>query len=141
MNLSSRVKFQKVEDHTAAGTTDVVSDWVDTAGYEGVVFLTSFGTAAVGNTLKAQQSTASDGTGAADLLGSSVTSGSSDEDVWLDINRPAERYVSVTAARGTSSTLESIWALLYGPRELPVDNTTTGTIVGELLYEPTEGTA
>lgn len=141
MNLSSCCKLTKAKDHSAANTTDVVSDFIDTSGYDGVLFLTSFGTAAANNTLKAQQATDSGGSDAADLAGTSVASGSSDEDVWIDIYRPAERYVSVTAARGTSSTLESIWAILYGPRELPVDNTTTGTIIGELHQEPTEGTA
>lgn len=142
MNLSSRVKLIKVKDHSAAATTDVVSDFVDTAGYGGVLFLTSFGTAAANNTLKAQQATASDGSDAADLAGTSVTSGTSDEDVWLDLNLDGtnERYLGVTAARGTSSTLESVWAILYNPRALPVDNTTTGTITGEFHQSTEEGT-
>ena len=141
MNLSSRTKWIKVQNHTAAGTSAVTSDEVDTAGYDGVMFVTSFGTAASDNTLKAQQDTATGMASAADLEGTSVTSGSSDEDVWIDVYRPRERYVRVVAARGTSSTLESIWAVLYDPRSMPVDNTTTGTIVGELHQEPAEGTA
>ena len=47
MNLLTRVKVTKLQDHTTAASTDVESDILDMAGYEGVLFLTSFGTAAV----------------------------------------------------------------------------------------------
>ena len=138
--LSNGVKITKVKDHSTAATSAVESDPVDMAGFEGVLFITSFGTAASGNTLLASQDTASGGS-YTDLLGTSVTSGTSDEDVWLDVYRPTKRYVRVEAARGTSSTLESIWAIQYGARVQPVDNTTSGTIVGEAHVSPAEGTA
>ncbi len=140
MNLSNAVKITKVADHTAAGTDAVTSTAVDMKGYGGVLFLTSFGTAAANNTLLASQDTASDGS-FTDLEGTSVSSGTSDEDVWIDVYRPTKRYVRVEAARGTSSTLESIWALQYGGQRFPVDNTTSGTIVGEAHQTPAEGTA
>lgn len=139
--LSNFIKLTKVADHSAAGVTDVTSAEVDMAGYEGVLFISSFGTAAANNTIKAQQDTVTGMASAADLLGTSVASGTSDEDVWLDIYRPRERFVRVVAARGTSSTLESIWAIQYGGRKQPVDNTTSGTIIGEAHTSPAEGTA
>src|SRR4051812_24922141 len=118
--LSARVKLIKVQDHTVAGTSAVNSDGVDMdqdGGYAGVLFLSSFGTAASNNTVNAAQSSdngsADDFT---DLTGTSVTSGTSDEDVWLDIYKPTNRSVRYEVARGTSSTLESIWAILYEPR-------------------------
>lgn len=135
-------KIIKVKDHSTAATSAVTSDIVDTAGYERVTFLTSFGTAAADNTVKIQQDTDSAGGTMADLEGTSVVSGTSDEDVVVTIVKPRERYVRLVAARGTSSTLESVWAILSGPvRELPVDNTTSGTITGELHVSPAEGTA
>lgn len=143
--LSKQCKFIKVKDHSAAATTAVDSDGVDMdqdGGWEGVVFLTSFGTAAAGNTVNAAQSSdnalADDYT---DLEGTSVSSGTSDEDVWLDIYRPTKRYVRLEAARGTSSTLESIWAILYRGKKLPATNVTSGTIIGEGHVSPDEGTA
>jgi len=143
--LSSRIKLIKVSDHTTAGTSAVDSAAVDLAqdgGYESVLFLTSFGTAAAGNTLNAAQSSDDAVADAyADLVGTSVTSGTTDEDVWIDIYRPQERYIRAEAARGTSSTLESIWAILYGARKIPVDNTVSGTIAGEAHNSPAEGTA
>jgi len=140
MNLSSHVKITKLADHTVAGTSDVTAAEVDMQGYEGVLFITSFGTAAADNTMEAEGSDQS-GTSFADLEGTSVVSGSSDEDVWIDVNRPRDRYIRVVAHRGTSSTLESIWAIQYGARLMPVDNTTTGTIIGEAHASPAEGTA
>lgn len=141
MKLSD-IAIQKVQDHTSAGTSTVTSDAIDMQGYEELLVITSFGTAASNNTLKAQQSS-DDGSsdGYSDLEGSSVASGTSDEDVWFHLYRPSKRYVKVVGTRGTSSTLESIWALKSGGRKLPVDNTTSGTIIGESSAEPAEGTA
>lgn len=145
MLLSENVKIIKVEDHTAAGTTAVDSDGVDMdqdGGFGSVLFITSFGTAAADNTVNAAQS---DDNGSSDdftdLTGTSVASGTSDEDVWIDVKHPTKRYVRLEAARGTSSTLESVWAILYNPRKAPVDNTTSGTIIGEGHVSPAEGTA
>lgn len=140
-NLSSLVKLTKVADHTTAGTTDVESAILDMSGYEGVLFITSYGTAATNNILKAQQDDVNSAGGMADLTGTGVASGSSDEDVWLDVYRPQKRYVRCIAVVDTSSTVESIWALQYGAREMVVDNTTSGTIIGEIHASPAEGTA
>lgn len=143
--LSSRVKLIKVQDHTTAATSAVNSDGVDMdqdGGYAGVLFISSFGTAASGNTLNGAQSTDNGSTDDyTDLVNTSVSSGTSDEDVWLDIYKPTKRYVRAEFARGTSSTLESVWAILYEPRSMSVDNTTSGTIVGEGHISPAEGTA
>lgn len=142
-NLSGVVKLLKVQDHTTAGTSTITTDAIDTKGFSGVLVLSSFGTAASNNTVKLQQSS-DDGSSDsyADLTGTSITSGSSDEDVWLDLYRPRERYIKAVFARGTSTTLESVWAILYGPLSAPVTyNNTTGTIVGEASAEVAEGTA
>ncbi len=140
-NFLSRSKLVKVADHTAAGTSDVTSSIVDTAGYEGVVFFTSFGSANATNTIKVQQNTANQTTGMADLLGTSVTSGSSDEDVIIEVRQPQERYVQVVAARGASSTLESVWAILYNGTPGVAANSVSGTQIAELHVSPAEGTA
>lgn len=140
--ITEHVKITKLKDHSTAATSAVDSASVDMAGWDGVLFLTSFGTAAADNTLKAAQS---DDDGSADdftdLTGTSVASGTSDEDVWIDIQRPTKRYVRVTAARGTSSTLESIWAIQYRGRTAGQTNVTSGTIIGERHASKAEGTA
>lgn len=140
MFLSDKIKITKVQDHTTAGTSAVNSDGVDMSNYRGVLFVSSFGTAAANNTANLAQG-ADNASDWQDLTGTSITSGSSDEDIWLDVYDPGDRYVRLEVARGTSSTLESIWAIQYDPRTVPVDNTTSGTIVGEAHNAPIEGTA
>lgn len=138
----SGMKFVKVKDHSAASTAAVTSSIVDVAGYKGVVFFTSFGTADATNTIKVQQNTANETTGMADLAGSSVSSGTTDEDVIIQIHQPEERYLQVVAARGASSTLESIWACLYGGVAVGASgNTLAGTQIAEAYSTPAEGTA
>ena len=140
MNLSGSIKITKVADHSSAATSAVNSTYVDMAGYEGVIFMTSFGTANADNTINAAQCDTSGGI-YADLEDTSVTSGTSDEDVWIDVYRPSDRYVRCEAVRTESSTLESIWAIQYGARKKAVDNTTSGTITGETHISPDQGDA
>lgn len=140
-NLSSRAKIFKAADHEAANTTTVTSGAIDTLGYRGCLIVTSFGTAAANNTVSVECSSDNSADTYAAISGTSVASGTSDEDVWVDVVNPPERYLKLVAARGTSTTRESVWAILYDPVSMPVDNTTSGTIIGELHVAPTEGTA
>jgi len=140
-NFLSKCKLVKISDHSAASTADVTSSIVDTAGYQGVVFFTSFGTANATNTIKVQHNTANQTTGMADVLGTSVASGSSDEDVIVEIHRPQARYLQIVAARGASSTLESVWAALYGGDARLASNSVTGTQIAEVHSSPAAGTA
>lgn len=140
--LTNRVKLTKVADPSTSSTASVNTSILDMAGYEGVVFFTSLGTANSGNLIKVQQDAANSTASMADLTGTSVSSGSSDEDVWVDVHRPEKRYVRAQVVRdGAASTLGDVWAIQYGPRTLPVDNTTSGTITGEQHLRPLEGTA
>lgn len=116
--LTEHVKITKVADHSTATTGDVVCASVDMAadgGYDGVCFVTSYGTAAADNILKASGS-ADDSTFAEYASTAQIASGSSDEDVILDIAKPLQRYVKAVPERGTSSTCESVWAIQYRSR-------------------------
>lgn len=143
--LTENCKLTKVSDHTTAATTDVTSSSVDMQGWDGVVFFTSYGTAAADNLIHVEQSS-DDGSSDtfADVAGSEVNaSGTSDEDQFVDILRPEERYLRCIAVRGTSSTCESIWALQYRGRVAPFadnPNLTSGTIYGNRLLSPVAGT-
>ncbi len=137
--LSSDVLISSPEATATAGTSTLVTNTIDMAGYTGCMCLVKFGTAAADNTLKASQST--DDSSYADLLGTSVGVGASDELVWLDIKEPLERYIQFSILRGTSTTMDACFVFKYGPREKPCDNTTAGTIHGEAHRSPIEGTA
>ena len=120
--LTDHIKITKVADHTTAGTGDVSCSSVDMAadgGYDGVVFVTSYGTAAADNILKSSGS--SDDSSFTEWASTAQqASGSSDEDVILDVQHPLQRYVKAVPERGTSSTLESVWAIRYRSRTRPV---------------------
>lgn len=145
--ITEYCQLTKLSDPTTAGTSAVDSGSVDMAangGCDGVLIFTSYGTAASGNVIKAQQSS-DDGVvdDYSDIAGEAVAVSTSDEDQWLDIQRPGKRYVRIEAARGTSSALGDIWAVKYKFRNLPVSalNQVTGTIVGEAHASDAEGTA
>jgi len=121
----------KVADHTTAGTGDVSCASVDMAadgGYDGVLFMTSYGTAAADNILKAAGSD-DDSTFSEYASTAQIASGAapSNEDVLLDIQRPLQRYVKPVPERGTSSTCESVWAIRYRSRNRAVTTVVSGT--------------
>lgn len=122
--LTDDVKMVKIADHSTADTTEVTSAEVDMAGFEGATFRTSFGTANSGNYVTIHASNTSGGEAATTTI---CTSGSSDEDVIVDVLRPSFRYLKLVATRGASSTLESIWVDLYGARSKSQTSDLTGT--------------
>ena len=138
MALANTHLIKSAAATTGAGTSEVDGAGIDMAGYEEVLFIAKFGTAASGNTLQAQQS--EDDSSYADLEDTLVDVGSSDEIVWLNLIKPAERYVRIQVQRGTSTTLDWAVAILGGAHKLPVDNTVAGTIAGEIYNSPAEGT-
>lgn len=140
-NFLSRNVCTKVADHTTAGTSAVNSGIVDTAGYSGVVFFTSLGTANATNTIKLQQSATNATDDMTDLTGTSVTSGSSDEDLIVELHQPQKRYVRAVVSRGASTTCESIWAVLYGQGGVQALNSVSGTQIAEIHASVAEGTA
>lgn len=140
-NLLPNVKLTKLTDPTATGTTTIVSGIVDMQGFESVVFFTSLGTAATNNGMKVQQGADSGGSDLADLAGSLQTSGSSDEDLAVEIIKPRERYLACAIVRGTTTTIGDIWAIQAGPRVGARDNSVSGTIAVKSLASPEEGTA
>jgi hypothetical protein len=122
--LTDNVKITKLADHSAANTTDITSAELDMAGFEGVVLVTSFGTAAANNLVTVHGSDTAAGEAATTTT---CGSGTSDEDVIVDLIRPSFRYLKLVASRGTSSTLESIWAIQYGARAKNQTSDVSGT--------------
>lgn len=117
-------KLTKVSDPTANGTTAVVTAEVDMDGFEGVVFFTSYGTAAANNIATVHASTTS---GAEAATTTTCSTGTSDEDVFIDVFRPGFRFLKLSCARGTSSTLGDIYALQYGARSKAQTSDVSGT--------------
>lgn len=141
-NLLNDALLVKVADPTVAGTDPIVSAIVDLAGFRGAVFFTSVGTANAGNYITVQQDDVNSAGGMADLTGTKVTSGSSDEDLIVAVERPSKRYLQCTVTRGSSSTCGDIWCLRYGAAQPQLaNNSVSGTQVAEQHMSPAEGTA
>ena len=140
MNLSSNVKISQVVGPTATGTTTIDGTTLDMQGYEGVLFVGSIVSAAANNGIKAQQGQQANLSDAADLAGSQVLSDGTKKQFVLDIYKPQERYVRCQVVRGTTTVIDSVWAVQYGAEKLPVVNT-SAAIVDETHISPAEGVA
>jgi len=133
-HLSDNIKITKVKDHSAAGTSPITSDEIDMAGYEGVIFITSFSVANAGNLVTFGDGLTT-GSQAPTVAHVHTTGGTTEEDVILDVLHP-RRFVNVIATVGSSSTVESIWAIQYGARFKDVTSALTGTIASAKFQAP-----
>ncbi len=127
-----------------AGTADINGDIVDTAGYDGVMAIVTFGVITSGavTSVKWQQDTAVAMGGAADLLQSGVAVLDTDDNktFYLDLGKPRERYVRIVVDRGTqNAVVASATYLLYRARRRPVTHGTN--VSGEQWVAPAEGLA
>lgn len=139
-NLLTSAKFTSVSGYSTAGTSAVSGTAVDMAGYDSVVFVTQFGTAAANNLLQCEGSTAASTGPFEDLAGTEVNAGASDETQAIEIVRTKYRYLRPAVLRGTSSTVVGMTAIQHGARSYPVDNTVAGTIHSEISVSPATGT-
>lgn len=146
LNLSKEVKVSQAITPTngAAGTSDINGATLDMSGFEGVLMIVTMGaiTANAVTSIKAQQGAASDLSDAADLLGTAQTIADDDDEqvFYIDLYRPAERYVRVVVDRATqNAVVASAEYIQYGARKEP---TTHGSgVSGETHVSPAEGTA
>lgn len=141
--LSKNVKIVLAKPAQSAATSAVTSDAIDMKGFEGVIFVTRFGTAAADNSIKVQQDSDSAFGTAADLEGTAIVSGAdpSNEVCAIDIYKPMKRYLRLHATRGTSSTLGDVYAILYQAKKMPTVSELAGTLAIETHVSPAEGTA
>ena len=100
--LSDKTKMTKVKAASASGTTDVVTDIIDTQGALGVVIMTSLGTANAGNFLSLQQGDQSDGSDMANVAGSKITTAADGMTVISELYRPRDRFIRAKITRGDS---------------------------------------
>lgn len=148
--LTNKVKTQISNLAAAAASTDITDGFViDTAGYEGCRFIVQFGTITSGaaTSIKVQQAAAVTSTTAltsgADLLGTGITVGDTDDNKLfiIDVYRPRERYLQLHILRATQNAVVNFAiAELYNARVLPVVKH-ADVDTQELWASPAEGTA
>jgi hypothetical protein len=118
----------------------VLSDAIDTAGFEGCMFVGSITTANAGNFGKVQQSSDNDADTYADLEGTKNVPGTSGDSFLIDVFRPRERYLKCSIIRaGASTATGDLYAILYGAHKAPTSH--GATIDAETHASPAEGTA
>jgi hypothetical protein len=144
MNLLTSVKFTRVANSAAVGTTAINGTVLDMTGYDGVLFLAEAGTITDGGlVLKAQGGAASDGSDAADLLGTATTLGNANDNAVaaLDVYRPLERYLRPVVVRGgsTGAVLDGIIAVQYAASHKPTVQDAT-VAASKLVISPAYGT-
>jgi hypothetical protein len=145
MRFSHDIKIVQAATVTAcaAALTDVTSDAVDTAGFEGCIFIVPMGTIASSavTSIKVQQCDTSGGS-YADLLGTGVTIADDGDDktYYVEVSRPREQFLKLVLDRGTANaTGGGIIACLFGASNKPVSH--GATVSGETHYGIAEGTA
>lgn len=146
MNMSKNMKITQAVTPTAgaAGATAINGATLDMQGFAGVLIIVTFGaiTAGAVTSIKAQQGAASNMSDAADLLATGQTIADTDDDkvFYIDLYRPAERYVRLVVSRATqNAVVASAEYIQYGARERPQTHGTN--VAGETHISPAEGTA
>ena len=141
----NKVKITRVINGTAAGTTPVNSSVIDMQGFEGVMFIASFGaiTATAVTGIKIQQGNASDGSDAIDLTGTAlaILDTASNKVLVSEIYKPEKRYLRVVITRGTANAVvDGVVAQQFGARIAPPihDSSVAGF---EYWVSPPEGIA
>jgi hypothetical protein len=124
MNLSKTVKPIRIMNAQAAGTANVNSSVIDMQGFEGAVFILSFGTitATAVSGLKLQQGDKADGSDMADIAGTALAMADTGSNKVLvsDLYKPQKRYVRLVATRGTANAvIDSAIAIQYEARITP----------------------
>lgn len=122
--LTPAVKTIVVEAPAAAGQTDLESDAVDMANYDGIRFIASMGTITAGAVTSLRVEGSPSGTGDwTAITGASVTiPDDGDDKVYIvEVYRPGARYVRAVLDRGTQNAVcNGIIAEQYLPRVYPV---------------------
>ena len=143
MNVSRGIKFTRVLDAVAAGTSDQNSSSVDMKSYDAVTFVVGFGaiTASAVTSIKLQGS--DDDLSFSDLAGTAITVADSDDDkiVLSEINQPQQRYVRCVVDRGTQNAVID-FAVALQNKANKASVTQSSTVLGSEFHQaPAAGTA
>ena len=143
MNVSRGIKFTRVLNAVAAGTSDQNSSSVDMKSFDACTFGIGFGaiTASAVTSVKVQGS--DDDSAWSDLKGTAITVADSDDDkmVLAEINQPQQRYLRCVVDRGTqNAAIDFAIAMQSKAEKQPV--TQSASVLGsEFAQAPAAGTA
>lgn len=123
--LSDNVAIDQAIAYTTGGTSTITSSAIDMQGYKHLKVIAFLGTAAANNIVTVQTGDTSSTTA------TTATSGSSSVSLQvIDIQNVNKRYVKVSVARGTSTTIEQVTVIRYGALAKAVTQAAT-TVVSQ----------
>ena len=147
MNLSKNVKIDQILGYFAAGQTERASAILDMSGYEGVLFVASFGTIIEAGTIDVfADGDDENGAGSmAELAGTAaytVTEAAAAltySCIVLDVYKPLERYIRCNINPATSNAvILGITAIRYKGKMGPEAMTTPYPLKATMLISPDE---
>jgi len=135
MDLLKQLKITRVKAGQSSAGTEVDSDSVDMAGFDGVIFIGSIATANAGNYMKVQGS--DDNSTFSDLEGTKVVPGDDGDQAKIEIHRPRHRYLRAVIIRaGANTATGDIYAIQHSTSKAPITNDDAETHIS-----PAAGTA
>ena len=137
-HLSEDVKINVYAPTTAGTSTITQTTGIDTAGFDGTLFIIRLGTPATNNNIRIQQCATASGT-YADLTGTLVGNHATDTPLVVDVKRTSSEFLKYQVTRGTSTTIDTVCVIQYKARSRPVTQPTGLQL--EKHSSPAEGTA
>jgi hypothetical protein len=144
LNLLNDAKIIRVENAAVAATSELVTDVVDTIGFDSIAFLAVLGDVTSGSvlTLTGKTNSASSVSSPSPVTlteTATFTAGASDADnkiMLLDIHQPRQRYVFASLTRTTqNAVVDGIFAILYNAHERPITEDAS-ILVSTLTTDP-----
>ena len=124
-NLLDNVKISRVLGYNAASTTNRKGSIIDMQGYDGVVFVATFGTMLTTSEIDliiAQSDTNNTSAMAKSVAEASATSDGTDNvQLIVDVYRPTKRYLEAQVEIDTANALiEGVIAIQYRGSKMPI---------------------
>lgn len=132
--LSKYVKYEQSLAPVASATANNTGAKIDSAGYDGVMFVAHVGTVAAGPvTLKIQGAATTSDT-FQDLASATVTSttGADDGPLVVNVHKPLQdfRWMQPVLNHSGAAEIGGIMAYKYGPSKVPITQSTTTAVNG-----------
>lgn len=120
LNLATETELRRHSNAVAAGQTVITpSNGIDMAGFNGVMFVCSFGAIAAGAETSIEVHESDDDSSYSLITGSNKAVAATDDNKvgYIEILRPRKRYLKCIVNRATGdATLDSILAILHSGR-------------------------
>lgn len=118
----------------ASATANNTSTVVDSAGYDGVMFVANIGTVASASVTLAITGAPSTSAAFQALSGATVTSTTGDDDgpLVVNVHKPLQafRFMKATLSHAAAAELGGIMAYKYGPHKIPTTWPTSAAVNG-----------